>query len=83
MENQSTVQTVGVIVAVVVIGLGLWYFFTKSPNTGSQTPAEQAQTVPTTGNTTADISTDLNQVPDSSAGLDADASASSQDIQSL
>ncbi len=73
-----------IIAAVVIVALlGYWYF----GSTSSQSPTsavEQAQ-LPglTAGNTTADISTDLNQTPDPSAALNADAAASAQAVSGL
>ena len=72
-----------IIGAIVIIALGLWYFYAKpAPTAAPQTSAvEQAQTPGVTaGNTTADISADLAQVPDTSAALTADASASAQAV---
>ena len=90
MPGQGPSATIWYIVlaAVVVIGLGL-YFVLKPPvteqaATDAQSSAEQAQLPALTGgNTTADISADLNQIQDSSATLDADAAASANDIQGL
>lgn len=88
--EQSSSATLWYIVlaVVVVIGLGLLYFVTSSPVTyetasDAQTSTEQTLPALTGGNTTADISADLNQIQDSSAALDADASASANEVQSL
>ena len=75
-----------VVGAVVVIALGLWYFYAgQAPATNTQSTAVEQAQIPalTGGNTTADISTDLSQVPDTSAALDADASASASAISGL
>ncbi len=71
------------IAAVVVIALGLWYYYygTRTPEeqpAGTRASAVEQTTIPalTGGNTTADISADLSQIPDTSAALDADAAAS-------
>lgn len=75
--------------AVVVIALGLgYYFWTKAPATVEPTETqasavEQAQPALTGGNTTADISADLSQIVDTSAALDADASAAASAISGL
>lgn len=90
VAEQSSSATIWYIVlaAVVVIGLGL-YFVLQPPVTAdqaatdTQAPTEQTLPAPTTGNTTADISADLNQIQDSSATLDADATASANEVQSL
>ena len=70
------------VVILVIIAAGmLWYFSTKqAPTTGNESTAvEQTQIPPlSSGNTTADISADLSQVPDTSAALDQAAAASAQ-----
>lgn len=80
------------VVVVIAIALGVAYFVMNPASTGTEeeaansqtTPLEQTQTtVPTAGNTTADISAELNQIPDTSASLDADAASSESDIQNL
>ena len=88
-EKQGSSVTIWYIVlaAVVVIGLGL-YFVIQPPAdeaaTDAQALTEQTQLpVPTKGNTTEDIFADLNQIQDSSATLDADASASANEVQGL
>lgn len=89
MEHSSSSATIWYIVlaAVVVIALGL-YFVLKPPvidraATDTQAPTEETLPALTGGNTTADISADLNQIQDSSATLDADATASANDVQGL
>lgn len=80
-----------VVGAVVIIALGLWYFYgTKAPAVENQTAGTQASTIEQTqipplagGNTTADISANLNQVPDTSAALNADATAAANAISGL
>lgn len=74
--------------AVVVIALGFWYFYTRPapvPATDTQSTAVEQAQIPalTGGNTTADISADLGQIPDASAALDADASAAASAISGL
>src|SRR3989344_2000662 len=70
------------IAAVVVIALGLWFYYgTKAPEeqpAGTRASAVEQTEIPalTGGNTTADISADLDQIPDTSAALDAEAAAS-------
>jgi len=70
--------------AIVVIAvLALWYFYERqAPTAGTQpTAVEQAQTPSlSSGNTTADISADLNQSPDDSAALNQAEAASAQDV---
>ena len=69
--------------AVVVIAvLALWYFSSmKSQTEGTPSTAETAQTVPlSSGDTTADISSDINQLPDDSAGLNQEQAASIQAV---
>lgn len=68
-----------VVIALVVIALGLWYFYGSKASTTSTEPTAVEQTqIPalTSGNTTANISADLNQITDTSSALDADAAAS-------
>ncbi|MDP1690274.1 MAG: hypothetical protein Q8L52_03695 [bacterium] len=93
-ENQGSFTKIWYIVgAVVVIALVVWYFYGRSVPTVSA-PASTATTqnpatgtVPTsavtTGNTTTDIANDLNNTPDATAGLNADAAASAQAVQGL
>ena len=88
--QSSSSKTMYIIIgAVVVIALVVAYFALKSPTTSEVMTDSQAlteQTVDpalTEGNTTADISADLNQLVGDSAALDADAAASESDIQSL
>ena len=76
--------------AVVIIALGFWYFYgTRVPVTeesaGAQASTVEQTQMPTltAGDTTADISADLSQIPDDSAALDADASAAANDISGL
>lgn len=74
------------VVGVIVI-LALWYFYgmKKAPVMESvPSVVEQVQVAPpTVGNTTTDISTDLDQIVDTSAVLDQDAAASAQAVQGL
>ena len=67
---------------VVVLAFAGWYFYGGKVSTGTEpSPTEQA-TIPALsgGDTTADISADLNATPDTSAALDADAAASAQAV---
>ena len=78
-------------VAVIVL-LALWYVYsTQTPSVNTETSTATTQTTPavetqttqlTGGNTTSDISADLNQT-DSSVGLDADSAATTNDLQGL
>ncbi|MEK7101749.1 MAG: hypothetical protein AAB882_01195 [Patescibacteria group bacterium] len=77
-----------IIGVIVIIALGLWYFYGGEPTpTTSDTQAsaiEQTQTSElTAGDTTADITADLAGTPDTSAALDADAAAAAQAVQGL
>jgi len=75
-----------VIGAAVIIALGLWYFYgTQAPVASPESSAvDQTQIpAPSSGNTTADISADLSQIPDTSAALDADAAASADAVSSF
>jgi len=76
-------------IVVVLVALGLWYFY------GTKPAAEQATDVPASaleetrladpsvGNTTADISADLDQLSDGAAALDADAAATAEAVSAL
>ncbi len=80
-----------VVGAAVIVALGLWYYYgvrapaTEGQLTETQASAVEQTTIPalTGGNTTADISSDLNQIPDTSAALDAAAAASAADVAGL
>lgn len=84
MDNQNSSHTVWYIIGIVVIALALWYFLSQSPSSTitTETPIteETPQTTLSTGDSTADISADLNQTVDSSAALSADADASAQAV---
>ncbi|TSC71172.1 MAG: hypothetical protein G01um101449_100 [Parcubacteria group bacterium Gr01-1014_49] len=72
------------IIAVVIIALGLWYYYGKqTSSTGTESPAAQQAASDVSGNTTIDISADLDQIPDVSADLDQDAAAADQAVQGL
>lgn len=84
--QNSSGATAYIIGAVVVIVLVVAYFLLQSPaNDGAINSQALDQTAPafTEGNTTADISTDLDMIPDTSAVLEADASASASEVQSI
>ena len=74
------------IIGIVVI-LAFWYFYgmKKEPVTvPASSVVEQIPVAqPTSGNTTADISTDLNQIADTAAVLAQDAPAAPQELQGL
>jgi hypothetical protein len=78
-----------IIATVVIVAiLGYWYFGstnTLSPTATTQTSAGEQAQIPglTAGNTTASISADLSQTPDTSAALTADAAASAQAVSGL
>ena len=69
----------------VLIALALWFVFGTQKAVVPQTSAlqEKQEASLTAGDTTADISADLNQTADTSAALDADAAASAQAVQGL
>jgi len=75
---------VSLIVAIAAVGLGYFYWSSKGMVEDQSSTLNQA-TLPqlTEGDTTADITDDLSQIPDLSASLDADAAASAGDIQAL
>ncbi|OGG93148.1 hypothetical protein A2609_02605 [Candidatus Kaiserbacteria bacterium RIFOXYD1_FULL_47_14] len=72
-------------ILIIIVAASYWYFSAKpaqAPTTTESTAVEQTQIPPlASGNTTADISADLNQVPDTSAALDQAATASAQAVQ--
>ncbi len=75
-----------IIGVVVVVVAALWYFYGRqAPTAGTETSAVEQTQIPTLtgGDTTADISADFSQIPDTSAALDADASAAANDISGL
>ena len=77
-----------IIGAVVIVALGLWYFYggrSAAPYSFVESSAvEQTQLPPlSSGNTVADISADLSQTPDPSTALDKDASVSSQAVSAF
>lgn len=91
-EISLAVKYIAGVVGVIVLALIGWYFYaiqnepvatvpTVATSTGSA--AETPLPALSGGNTTADITNDLNQIPDASAALDADAAASAQGVQSL
>jgi hypothetical protein len=80
--------------AIVAIAVGLWYFYSlgtpppaapEAPVVETAAPVvDPVQLAPiTAGNTTADISADLSQLPDTTAALSADAAAASSTILGL
>ena len=89
-REQTPSNTVWYLVGalVVIAALAIWYYYSTQPQAaGTQSPiVEQAQTETPplgSGNTTTDISADLNLISDDSAALDQEAIASDQAVQSL
>lgn len=84
-EGSSNKVLYVVVIIVVIAIFAIWYFAGKQApvvETQQQSAVEQSQLQPlSSGNTTADISSDLNQIPNTSPALDADAAASSQSVQ--
>ncbi len=85
MEQGSSAKWY-VIAALVVVAFALWYAYGR-PTPATDAPAsavEEAQTPElSAGDTVADISADLEQTPDTSAALDADAAATAEAVQGL
>lgn len=84
MEQNSSKGMWYLIGALIIVALALWYFY------GGQTPSAKAPTTEeaplpdlSTGDTTADIASDLNETPDISADLEAAAAAAAREIDSL
>ncbi len=75
----------GAAAVVVLAALGWYYFGSQAPVASTQpSAAETTQAAPlTSGNTTADIQTDLNNTPNDSVMLNQDAAASAKAIQSF
>lgn len=88
VEPGSSASIWYIAVAAVLVVLAVAYFIMKSPvpsevMTDSQALTEQTSPALTEGNTTADISADLDLIADPSAELDADSATVSGDLQSL
>lgn len=82
MRQNSTMWVWVILAVAVVAALALWYFFPKqatAPTSGTAADLSQSAAL-SSGNTTADISADLNQTLDDAAALDAAAAASAQDV---
>src|SRR3989338_6067189 len=93
MDYQTTDQDsstrawyiIGIII--VLAALAFLYYYAKQSQTGTppaevQQPAVAGDTLAplSSGNTTADISADFNQIPDDTAALDQAAAASAADV---
>ncbi|MFA5745094.1 MAG: hypothetical protein WC887_02675 [Candidatus Paceibacterota bacterium] len=73
------------ILVIIILAL-FWYFSTKqalAPNVESTVAGQESLPPISNGNTTTDISNDLNQIPDTTAALDQAAASSVQEVQSL
>lgn len=89
--DQSTNQNSGgiwyLVGLIVIAGLALWYFYGNQMSWGpaSEQSPTAAEALPpiSSGNTTADISSDLEQTANAAAALDQDAAASAQDVSSF
>lgn len=84
MEQGSS--TIWWIIGIVVVALGLWYYYgMRAPTPVTETSSVAQTQIPalTGGDTTADISADLGQIPDTSAALDADAAATAEAVSGL
>ena len=83
MDNSAgkTWYAVGVIV-VAIAAIALWYYYSTTLQTAdTRSTAGQTQPSPvSSGNTTADISANISQLPDDSAGLSQDVTASVQAV---
>lgn len=78
----------GILVVVVIVGLGAWYYVQSMPvnaPAAQQTSAVEQSTLPplTGGNTTTDIQNDLNQIPNDSAAMTQDQNSLNTSIQGL
>lgn len=85
-EDKGSSGTVWYIVGIIVIiALALWYYYgTRTPSMGTEPSTAQMEVSPDAGaNTTVNISSDLEQIPDISADLDQDVAAAAQAVQGL
>jgi hypothetical protein len=73
--------------AVIIIALALWYFLVRGGSPGADiqpVATEPIQLAPlSSGDTTEDILSDLNQALEETDALNADAAASAQAVQGL
>lgn len=83
MNPDSSSKTTYLIGAIVVIAaLGLWYYYSMQPQTATApTTLEESPAPLTSGDTTADISADLSQLPDDTATLNQNAAASADAVE--
>lgn len=84
-DSSNTVWYVVGVAVIVIAAVVLWYFYgmPKPVVDTTSTAIEQTQVVPPANNTVGDISSDLNQIPDTSAALNQDAAAAAQAVQGL
>jgi len=87
INSDSSGKTAYIVGAVIIVlALGLWYYYSaQSPllDTFETSPTAQEQAPLTSGDTTADISADLNQLPDDTATLNQNAAASAEAVESF
>ncbi len=82
--NQSSSTVIWYVVGIaVIVALAFWYFYGKqAPTTDTQstTVGQTQEPAQSNGNTTTNISAELNQVSNTSSALDADAAASATSV---
>lgn len=76
MDQNSSSKIWYIVGAIVIIAFATWYFYEP------RTPIDSTEStaVLSGGDTTADISADLDQITDDSSALDQDASASAEAV---
>lgn len=87
-EGSSSKVWYVVVGLVVLAALAAWYFYDqgqRAPVSAPEASAVEEAQLPalSSGDTAADISADLSQIPDTSAALDADAAAAAAAISGL
>lgn len=82
-SQKKTTYTVALVV-LAILGLIIWYFYSSQKAAPKPSALEQSS-IPAVGggNTTADITKDLKQIPDDSAALNQDFNSLNKDIQSF
>jgi len=77
-------KTLYIIVALVAVALVAWYFYSPAaPTTGTESTAVGPQAPVASGNTTAAITNDLIQIPDSTTAFNQDAAASAAAVSTF
>lgn len=84
MEQGSSMKVWYIVGIVALLALAAWFVYGGATPAADTSALEQTQISGlTSGDTTADISADFNQLPDTATALDADAAASAQAVSGL